>query len=347
MENLIKVNPPLNISDIDKHLFEKHLTYYLNPLKVMRLSNAFVSYAGYVMIDGQLVKESHHDYPDQIPKFKEYANYFYQDTINNPCNLVKYQDNENYLIIHHPWFSNYYHWMMEGLLRIWLVKDEISSMTLVLPEDVKNYEFIINSIEPFKFKQIIYLERNKSAFFKNIVLPQIKPICDSYHYAYLSEIRNFYRQMLPMKIDKEISLGDKLYLSRKKSAQRKIANEDQVETLLKDNGFVVFCNEDYSFWECISIYKNARYLVSIHGAGLTNMLFMNEDAHILELHKKVTNSSDWHSLAYWYMSEALGYSYFQQVCDPINTEGHFFDTNLVVNIQQLEKNIRLMLADKC
>src|SRR5689334_14311039 len=139
MSKKVSVLPPVNINDEDASLFLPYLSFELSPLKVKRLTNAFVTYTGFCVTENGLLKESHHDYPPQFDYFLKLASVSYEEAYENPDNLVVLDDDNTYLSIHHPWFM-YYHWICESVFRIWRVKDKINQMVLLLPESYKKSE---------------------------------------------------------------------------------------------------------------------------------------------------------------------------------------------------------------
>ncbi len=344
MSKTIEVQLPRNINEIDLPLFDPFKHYSLEELKVDRLEEVFVSYSGLCIGENGLVKESHHSYPEKQQQFLDEAVYFYRQAYNDPNNLIELEDDNFYLLIHHPWSSNYWHWMSEAILRLWMVREDLHGMILLLPEHFQKLEFVQSSLKPFHFKDIYYIPFNKSLMVRNLCLPQIKPIADSYYANDLRSIREFYLEYSKGLDRKTFDVVEKIYISRKKASKRKVENEGDVELLLEKYGFKCIQNEDYNFFDQIALFSNAKYLVSIHGAGLTNMLFMARNSVVLELHKKKTNPGDWHSFAFWYMADALGFRYHQQVCDPTDPEAHFFNADFKVDMDLLEENVKFMLA---
>lgn len=83
--------------------------------------------------------------------------------------------------------------------------------------------------------------------------------------------------------------------------------------------------------------QETKYLVSLHGAGLTNMLFMHKGGSVLELRK----SDDSNNNCYFSLTSALDLNYYYQKCegDSASTQ----TANLKVDIQTLKKNIRIMI----
>lgn len=344
MNKQITVSLPLNVATDELILFKPFLTYELAAQKVRKFKNVFVTFSGFGINKKGLIKETHHDHPHQINDYKREAAYYYNDAIENPTNLITLDNDNIYLLIHHPWF-NYYHWICESIFRAWMVKDKKDEMILLLPDLYGKTDFIMRSLEPFCFKNIFFIPVGKSLLIKNLCVPQIKPKVDSYNYRMINHVKHYYLRYVSEVKRIFIDLGERIYISRKKANRKKIENEDSVEDILMKYNFKIINNEDYSFLEQVAIYSNAKFLVSMHGSGLTNMLFMNQDSSILEFHKKKTNDQDWHSKAFWYLAEALGYKYYQQLCNPTNINDNYFNANFIVDIQLLKKNLTLMFPD--
>jgi capsular polysaccharide biosynthesis protein len=287
-----------------------------------------------------LIKESHHDNPDQYKDCIREAAYYYQNVLNHPEDLINLDD-KVYLLIHHPWY-NYYHWLCESILRLWLVREKKDNLVLLLPDYYKHSDFIQGSLAPFNFTNIYYIPFGKSLHIKNICLPQIKPHVDSYDKAKINQIKDFYLDYISNRSVNSLDLGERIYISRKKAQRKKVSNDNEIEQVLRNYNFKIINNEDYTFIEQIAIYSKAKFLVSIHGSGLTNMLFMSKGSSVLEFHKRKTNEKDWHSKAFWYLADALELRYFQQLCEPTDTGDDYFNANFIVDPETLNCNLHLM-----
>jgi Glycosyltransferase 61 len=341
MKRMIAVNLPANVTDYEKHIFEPFMKYELVSLKIKKVRNALVTFSGLCLDQKGLIKESHHSNPKQFEDFLREAFSYCHNLIKNPENCINLENDNVYLVIHHPWY-NYYHWLCECIFRLWMIKDHLAEMILVLPDYYESTDFIMGSLKPFNLKKIFFIPRPKSLYVKNLCLPQIKPVVDSYDPKAVKEIREFYLNYVLNEKKIHIDLGERVYISRSKASRKKVQNEEELKEILKKYKFVILNNEDYSFLEQVSIYSNVKYLISIHGSGLTNMLFMKENSNIFELLKKKTNIKDWHSPVFWYLADCLGYAYFQQICDPTDLDAGYFNSDLIVDTEQFEKNISLM-----
>lgn len=64
----------------------------------------------------------------------------------------------------------------------------------------------------------------------------------------------------------------KIFLNRKAYFQRNIKNIDRLLIILNRHGFEFVFAEDLSYEDQIKLFRDVKYFVGIHGAGLTNLL---------------------------------------------------------------------------
>ncbi len=75
--------------------------------------------------------------------------------------------------------------------------------------------------------------------------------------------------------------GERIYVSRK--GRRKCVNEAEVFSLLAERGFTFIEDKPRSLADQIGIFLNAQVIVAPHGAALTNLLWCEEGAKVIEL----------------------------------------------------------------
>ena len=306
--------------------------------------NVFVTYSGFCLNSRGLVKECHHDFPNQYSDYLKEAAKYYYSVQNNPDDLIILDSDNNYLVIHHPWF-NYYHWICESIFRLWIVRRRLQELILLLPVSYKYADFIMGSLEPFKIKSIHYIPHEKSLMVKNICLPQIKPICDSYNRAHVRQIRDFYQRYVLRERKIPVVRIEKLYVTRQLAGRRKVINEEEIIAILNKYGFTVFYPEHFSFLDQVAIFCNVRYLVAQHGSALTNLLFMSENTSVLELHKNKTHELNHPSPLFWYMAETLGINYYHQSCEILEEQETYFEGDYIVDVNLFESNLTKMLSN--
>jgi capsular polysaccharide biosynthesis protein len=343
-DKIVNVEKPANLVEEDACMFEPYVSYETPSLKVQNLKGAFITETGLVSNSKGLVRECYHyKMPGQYGERLNEISHYYHAAKENPEKLLTLDNTETYLLIHHTWHNNYYHWICETLLRLWMVKDKIDQMILLLPSESKISRFVYETLEPFKFKSIFHIPNETGVLVRTLCMPQLKPSMASYNHRALFFLKKLYIDYTTHVKHLELNFGERIYLSRAKSSRRKIVNEIDVENTLKVHDFNIIYNEDYSFYQQVALYSNAKYLVSIHGAGLTNILFMPTSSKVLEFHKRNTNPKDHHSFVFWYLADALSHNYYHQICEPANHDDDFFEADFIVDIELLKRNLKLML----
>jgi len=332
---------PLNLIAANEHHYNPYTTYQWPRQRVKVLHNVFVTFSGFCLNEKGLVPECHHDYPQQHDYYLNEASKYYYDVQDNPENLLMLDDDNVYLSIFHPWF-NYYHWICESIFRLWLVRDKLDGMVLLLPEYYQHADFIVASLEPFGIKNVRYIPQGNSVMVRNLCLPQIKPICDAYNITHLRDVRAFYTDYVFDKKPQDVSPMDKIYISRKMAPRRQIVNEDDILPIAERNGFTIFHPEQFNFLQQVALFARAKYVIGTHGSGLTNMLFMPGGSSVLELHKDKTNELNHPSPLFWYLANGLKINYFHQLCETPGKED-YFDSDYWIDPALFQQNVRFML----
>jgi capsular polysaccharide biosynthesis protein len=342
MSHFVKVPLPLNISPDETGLYGPYQSYPFPVQKIKLFKNVFITHSGFCINKDGLIKECHHDYKRHYNSYLAEASLYYRGAVKDPDNLITLDDDTTYLLIHHPWY-NYYHWMCESIFRLWMARRRLDRVTLILPRFYWDADFITGSLAPFGLKNIFFIPSTRCLYVKNLCLPQIKPLCDSYNGLHVRQVRQLYRDYIFKHSKPGADKLERLYISRKLAGRRRVINEEEIETILCRFGFTIFYPENHPFLGQVAIFAQVRWLVGEHGSGLTNLLFMVKGSSVLELHKDRTNELDHPSFLFWYMAEALGIKYYHQSCATYGKED-YYEGDYIVEAALFEKNIRRLLA---
>ena len=79
-------------------------------------------------------------------------------------------------------------------------------------------------------------------------------------------------KLLPF-ADTTISASERIFISRKKNEGRYLINEDEVTSLLSNEGYLKCYLDEFNLSQQIGLFSNANKIIGIHGAGLFNMIF--------------------------------------------------------------------------
>ena len=97
------------------------------------------------------------------------------------------------------------------------------------------------------------------------------------------------------------------------SRERPLAGQDLLLEHLQRFGFEYVFFEDLEPLEQIALMAQAEVMISIHGAGFTNMLFANPDAYVIELGTLQTAKTRWAD--FWPLAHASGCRYLNFFAD--------------------------------
>ena len=240
------------------------------------------------------------------------------------------------ILITEQWSYEYAHWICESLSRLFSIVDNLADVTLLLPAKYKEYSYIAHLLGLFDVK-VIYFESSDSLSIKELLIPHYLLPSGCFDKNLMCGMSKFIQEKVGD--SKNHKVIKRLYISRQHAKQRKVSNEDEVIELVKKYGFEVLVTEKIPYKEVLAIYKNVNMLVTLHGAGLTNMLFMPPGCRILELRRQ----GDAHNNYFYSLSDILGHYYYYQECKSKYNNPITLCADVIVDIGELEENIKLML----
>lgn len=235
--------------------------------------------------------------------------------------------------------ANYFHWITDVLPRLQLIQRSTSCKTLLLPTHLISSDFVQSSLHLFGIQKLIEVKKHQVFKCKNLLVIDTKLGTGNYDEESIRDIRNLCISAYSTCTKDEIH--EKIYISRSKAIQRRILNEHEIIPILDKHGFHLVYMEDHSFEEQMKLTMSAKYIISNHGAGMTNMVFMQTGGSILELRR----AGDSRNNCYFSLASALSLKYYYQLCCPESREKIEDSTNILVDTELFKKNIQLMLAE--
>ena len=339
----IEIIIPENIDDTHIGFYLKKKQYSIINTRTKNVRNVFVSHEGLCLKNGLLLKGcafnlvGSEDYTFYFEHYKLVLEQFLVSKYGKSLESQNLHEG-SYLLIHTRWF-NYFFWLTSSLSRLINTIDQHQNVKLIYPENWENISYINDTLKMFPLLEKIIIPKGRHLFVKNLLFPEVRKWSIGINPEDIEKIRIFFYKYLDDN-DIDINLGDKLYISRKKAKFRNIVNESEVWGILKEKGFREIILEDYSVIEQASILRNTSYLVGIHGAGFSNMLFMSPNSFVFELMKKFEAQKD-ERFSYWRLANACNLKYLVQFCQPKYDDTIKMSVNqdLIVDILQFKKNI--------
>jgi hypothetical protein len=291
---VIRRAPPANLHPADDELFSDAYSYstfesFLRQFENVQVSSDSIAYKNFVPLKETLYRS------DTVG----YYRFRYLAKMLLTARRVRLDDAQDYLLATDQESNGHFHWFTEVLPRLWLVKDRAAEFVPMLADTPYVRSIAQDSFDALglRFKEIFWMKRGE--FYAVPTLFQISKVSRT------GQMNDAIMQELGRTFVGDLPRGERrLYVSRARARFRKVLNEPELEERLKDYGFEVVQPDDWPLTEQIAAFSECSTLVGLHGAGLTNCLFMPSGGNVVELRKREPN------YGYWHLAESIGHRYF-------------------------------------
>lgn len=323
---------PANIREKDRAFFAKNREYQLPPSWLLHLHEVSLYWDGVAFHGLQL-------YPETLV-LPNRPTHNWRGLLHLHLRLRRHRlaVDKKYVLIHDAWSESYYHWMVDALPRLLAIRDQLAGKVLLLPETYQqNYHY--QTLAALGVAAVERLKPKTRYVVPNLLVPPRLARIASYNPQVIRDLRVALLEKFPVVL--HANLGDRIYISRARATRRKVLNEPEVTAFLAQQGFAIVQLEEYDFAEQVSIMAGARCLVSIHGAGLTNMLFMAPGSQVLELQMQDDGTNHY----YYTLANDLDIRYYYQFCTPNDAALGVQDADLTVDVAELVLTIAQMVGN--
>lgn len=327
---------PENYVEGELEFCKNEFQYHTYDVKLLDFKNCVVNKRGFVYETGKfrlnkisLLDEKHYKKELTTKHYLKKVLFKHKRTLGN----------EQYLLAYDDWSTTHYHWFCDVLPRLFAVKDSLKNYTLLLPDSPYVKDIGLKSLDFFDLKPrgITYLQNDELVKVKNLTI--ITHTCLT---GYINDKIMFkMREFINSKLESMNSEGNKkIYITRDEALYRKVLNENEVKDVVRDFGYETIRYEDLSWLDQIAKTSSAKSIVSIHGAGLVNMLYMRPEGSVLEFRR----DKIYHNQCFWHLSQALRLKYYYLFGTPDNQdlviEGN--GCNLTIDPTRLSKTLAVM-----
>jgi len=327
---------PRNFDARDLSLFQHELEHDIPATYLLRFRDVLVSAEGLILKGLKLLPESF-AYPFELKDWKRSSiakllatNYFMRRRRSIDTEVLWITD---------YWSKGYFHWLTDALPRLFVMRDRLDEFTLMLPWEFEMNDFVTASLDAFGVKTVDFIQRNEVRACRSLLMPTHTAPSGHFREEMLRGVRAVLLSAFGSEQKRERT--ERVYLTRRAAEKRRIVNEEEIIPILVDRGFEIVCAEDLTFAQQVGLASQTRCLVSNHGAGLANMLFMREGGGVLELRHR----TDYVNNCYFVMSSALDLNYFYQLCEPQQTNADPHAADLIVDPKELDKSLTLLLRE--
>ena len=328
---------PANLRPGDEGVFAHEREREIPPTRLLELRNVAATPEGVLFKGASILPESFSS-PVIMRHFLGRPQSVLKFFVRNRLLRRRRRIAEPRLWVTDDWSGGYFHWLADALPRLYAARETARDVTLLLPHGFDRLEFVTSSLKLFPVRRVEYVGADEVCVCERLMMPTHTAPSGHYNEPLVRELRDL---LLDACGAAGAEPAARLYVSRGRAPKRRLTNEDELMDTLREFGFRVVHFEEHPFEEQVRIAAGARHLVSNHGAGLTNMMFMKPGGRVLELRRRDESERNW----FFNLASAAGLVYFYQLCDPERPGEDPHAANVVVEPRLFGDNLELMLAE--
>tara|TARA_Y100001970_G_C14167847_1_gene822383 strand:- start:551 stop:1588 length:1038 start_codon:yes stop_codon:yes gene_type:complete len=302
-KEFVNIDFPENIKAKHKNLFQNELkrtnpAAYLYHLKNVRFNKKMYPLTFNLKIVSDFLKLSSISRYKIIKKFFLLLYYFFFLFTKKSYSkkIIK-----KGIIIHDRHSNNYFHWVTDVLPKLIIAKQKklLKDKIIILPNFKSKFQ--LDSIKKVS-KNVIY----NSVPVNDLIVENLTYVSDLHFSGYP---RKIYLKKLQSLFVRDLNKNRKpikIYISRSNSDRRKLTNESNLIKILKKKKFKILRMEKLKFYDQIKYCSRASIIISLHGAGLTNLIWMKKKTKLIE----IRGSEDKNLNPYFVMCKHLGIKYY-------------------------------------
>jgi hypothetical protein len=332
-ETVARRRLPVNFSEEQRAMFGGELERVIPETQLLKFQDVWASSEGLLFKGRNILRESF-AFPNHLDQWP--ARSVLRFLLSNHVLRGRRKIEREVLWVTDYWSTGHFHWLTDVLTRLFAVREQLLDSLLLLPGVYETRDVVRSSLKAFGVTNVDFIGDGEVVECRSLVMPSHTAPSGHFNHEAIRGVRD-----VMLSAYGDLSGEEKrLYISRSSAGKRRTVNEDEVTSILRRHGFETLRTEELSFEEQVRVCSRARYIVSNHGAGLTNILFMREGGSVLELR----HQADCINNCYFTLSSALDLRYFYQTCAPQDAAADPHEAHLLVDPHQLEENLRLLLA---
>ena len=281
----INVQLPLNITKEHQSLMHPYASYVLREEQIVHIHNALVTPEGLIGKFGVMHRSCAFNLRGRGDKnfYLSYARLFLEQTIVslNGKSLRRLYIPGKSMVIHTKWF-NYGFWLNSVLVRLLIAEKAglLKEVKLIYPENWKHIHYINTSLDLFPDLQKIVVPNDQLYNCEELYFAEVRQYTGSFNPDHIRLIRDEIPKKLGTILKKPFR---KVYITRRKRGVRMPENEAEVISFLMEKGFETIDFDELAFKDQVKLMTETKFLISIHGAGMGNINFMQKGTSVLEL----------------------------------------------------------------
>jgi capsular polysaccharide biosynthesis protein len=237
----------------------------------------------------------------------------------------------NFAIFYNRQFLNHYHWLIDGLLNLFLLRKMTDSNLTILFSSAPESAVTAHHLDCL---QILGFGDMALKFSEEPIVQ-----LESASWIHATDTHEDFPAQVLLEFQASVAASvqastthRRIYIERKKI--RSVQNGEEVRQFLEAAGFLTVRLEEIPFLDQIRLFAGADFIVAPHGAGLSNLVFAPPDSRVIEFMPDAEMRP-----FFWMISNKLGHEYGMIRCQ---TDDGTFNGKLNVDMEKLRRLFSLL-----
>lgn len=296
--------PPINVIPEHECLFSREYSRELAAVVASGIRNALVLPGGALTRYGILGHQIFNISPGVVGFLKRQL-----AAVWGVVGIRRFKYVENGVWVTNAGSQNFFHWLFDVLQKLEALdqrcsREMIARRYTVLVPDGYDSDYMLETLSAFDFNYYFQSSGECILVSDLAFIPDVSPT-GNYRKTLVQGMRS------RLKCRFEITLpasrkSKRIYISRRSAKFRKILNEDEIVQVMLKHAFEIVDMDTIPFREQIAVMMGVEVVVSLHGAGLSHMLWMVEGGKVIEIRAE----DDMHNNCYFSLASDLSLDYY-------------------------------------
>lgn len=242
-----------------------------------------------------------------------YTEDFYKNFIDKKSDFKRIKD---CVILGSSPSDNYFSNLIHFLPRLFFINDK--KISLIIHRNLSNkFRKFIETISLLRGIEISFTYLDDGFYnFNNSSIPEFFNVKKSI------KILKFFLEKILTNI-KVPKFKSKIYIRREDANYRKILNEYDLISKLREKGFEIINPQHFEILEQMKIFSNAKVIITPHGSNMSNLIFCKNGTKIIEISPELNNSYEQNiSNRYKNISDFLNLNFQKIRADSVDVVKH-------------------------
>lgn len=237
----------------------------------------------------------------------------YKSILSNYITKKKIKVDVPIISIAHGWYDNYYHFTLECLVKVFLLREYIPNAMIVFPKKIS--QFHKEWFDLLDIKNIIFINENEVVSSPQVISCNFPNRDLNHHHLITADFRNWILEKVKSKgLLKDLGYSKKIFINRSKAKHRRLLNSEEAIPIMENKGYDIIDLEGFSIVDQINLFYHSDCISGIHGASFTNCVFMRKNTQVFDfMHEK------FNQLCFLKLAKVLDLNYSGIKCEGNNS----------------------------